>query len=77
MNAITRALARLLAWRRGHLTLTLVDHMPLHAGAAIHVIDVDGRRLVVATSPNAIRLLAQYERPLQHAPREEAPRPRV
>jgi flagellar biogenesis protein FliO len=59
-------LARLALWvarRRSSRVLKLVDQLPLQAGAAVHVIDVDDRRLVVATTSRSVRLLTLYDRP--------------
>jgi hypothetical protein len=63
VTALTDAIARLFSWRPRPRTIGLVDQLPLFGGAVIHVVDVDGRRLVFAASANAIRLLARYESP--------------
>lgn len=65
LKAFLAGVARLLSWRRPHGILRIVDQVQLFAGAVIHVVDVDNRRLVFASGPNTIRLLTQYERPLE------------
>lgn len=62
MNAIATALARWFAHRRACKSVRVVDQAPLFGGATVHVVDVDARRFVIATSPGAICLLAQFER---------------
>jgi len=41
--------------------LRVVDQAPLFGGATVHVVDVDRRRLVIATAQGAICLLAHFE----------------
>jgi len=41
-------------------TLRLVGATPLFGGGAVHVADIDGRRIVFASSPHALCLLAAY-----------------
>ncbi len=72
MNAIATSLLRWFASRRARKTLRVVDQAPLFGGAAVHVIDVDARRFVVATSQATICLLAQFERARPDVGREEA-----
>jgi flagellar biogenesis protein FliO len=60
LKAFAAAIARFFSWRGRRGILRVVDQVPLFAGAVIYVVDVDGRRLVFATTPNTISLLAQY-----------------
>ena len=62
MTGIATALLRWFASRRARNTLRIVDQAPLFGGAAVHVVDVDARRFVIATSQATICLLAQFER---------------
>ena len=61
---------------RGPRAIDVVDQRPLFGGAVVHVIDVDGRRLVFAVSGAAISLLARYASPARdrHAGGRRAPR---
>ena len=56
---LTASLARALT-RPVRTPLKIVAWRPLHAGAALYVADIDGRRLVFATAPNAVGLLLSY-----------------
>jgi len=77
VTSLSGAIARLFAWRRKPRTIGLVDQLPLFGGTVVHVVDIDGRRLVFAASANAIRLLARYESPLHDACPEGAASARV
>jgi flagellar biogenesis protein FliO len=63
VKAIASAIARLFSRRGKVRAIGVVDQLPLFGGAVVHVVDVDGRRLVFAATPNAIRLLAEYASP--------------
>lgn len=71
MNALIAAIARLVGARRGERPVRVVDQVPLFGGGALHVVDVDGRRLVFATSNGAICLLAQFRTMTSGGAREE------
>lgn len=71
MNALAALLARAVAARRRERPIRVVDAVPLFGGAVLHVVDVDGRRLVFATSASAICLLAQSRTVTSGAGREE------
>lgn len=71
MTALTTAIARLFAARGGERPVRVVDEVPLFGGGALHVVEVDGRRLVFATSNGAICLLAQSSPVTSGAAREE------
>jgi len=61
MNAIAELIAKAFALRRRERSVHVVDEAPLFGGGVVHVVDVDGRRLVFATSHAAICLLAKFE----------------
>ncbi|HXW77051.1 MAG TPA: flagellar biosynthetic protein FliO [Candidatus Eremiobacteraceae bacterium] len=71
MNPVFAAIARWAIARRRPRIARVVDQVPLHAGAVLHVIDVDDRRLVIATTQTTIRLLDRYDRPASGTRREE------
>ena len=71
MNALFSALSRAFRAKRRVRSLHVVDEVALFGGCAVHVVDVDSRRLVFATSPSSICLLAQFERGSPDASREE------
>jgi flagellar biogenesis protein FliO len=71
MKTLVESVVRLFAARRGERPVRVVDQVPLFGGAALHVVDVDGRRLVFATSNGAICLLAQFRAMTSGAQREE------
>ncbi|MBC5823353.1 MAG: flagellar biosynthetic protein FliO [Candidatus Eremiobacteraeota bacterium] len=49
------------AWRERRKTpLKVVAAAALGAGATVHVIDIDGRRIVFASTQHAVGLLARY-----------------
>jgi len=54
--------------------MCVVDQLPLYGGGCLHLIDVDDRRLIVASTPQAIRLLAHYVRPSGEENRKDAAR---
>ena len=69
-----------IAAKSARAALRIVAGKPLAGGAAVYVADIDGRRLVFAVSPHAIRLLASYQVPATphaDAPREEVARQAV
>jgi len=57
--------------RRRERIARVVDELPLFGGSALHVVDVDGERLIFATAPGAICLLAQSKAVTSAALREE------
>ena len=71
MNALLASIARTIAMRRRDRIARVVDEVPLFGGGALHVVDIDGDRLVFATSPGAICLLAQSKTVTSAALREE------
>ena len=71
MRALVEVVARLFAARRGDRPVRVVDQVPLFGGGALHVVDVDGHRLVFATSNGAICLLAQFRAMTSGDRREE------
>ena len=71
LNAFAAAIARLLAIRRNGRIARIVDEVPLFGGSVLHVVDVDGSRLVFATAPGAICLLAQSKPVTSASLREE------
>ena len=71
MNALLASIARTIALRRRDRVARVVDEVPLFGGGALHIVDVDGERLVFATSPGAICLLAQSRAVTSAALREE------
>ena len=74
MNSLGSAIASWWSRRRAKKTLRIVDQLPLFGGAVIHVVDLDARRLVIATSAHAICLLTQFDSGKASPEREEAPR---
>ena len=72
MNAMVSALSRWLVQRRKAKSIRVIDQAPLFGGSVVHVIDIDGHRLVVATSPGVICLLTQFEGASADIRREEA-----
>ena len=70
-TAVKAFFTALAAWlrRSGRRKLVcVVDQAPLFGGAVVHVVDVGTQRFVVATSANAICLLAQFDGATQGAP---------
>jgi flagellar biogenesis protein FliO len=63
MREFVATIAARLGRRRTTRVLQPVDHLQLHSGVALHVIDVDDRRLVVASTSTTVSLLTQYDRP--------------
>ncbi len=59
---VRRFAQRLLRARRTR-SLNVLDEAPLFGGAAVHVVEVAGRRFVLASSSGAICLLAQLDVP--------------
>jgi hypothetical protein len=54
--------------RRSRATIDVVAAQPLSTGLAVYVIDVDGRRTVLAAGPHAICVLAAYQTPQNGEP---------
>jgi hypothetical protein len=71
LNALLASIARAIVVRRRGRLARVVDEVPLFGGGALHVVDVGGERLVFATSPGAICLLAQSKAVTSAALREE------
>ena len=71
MNALLAAIGRTLAFRRRQRIAQVIDEVPLFGGSALHVVDVGGERLIFATAPGAICLLAQSRPVTSAALREE------
>ena len=71
MNALFARIARAFAMRRRHRVAQVIEEVPLFGGSALHVVDVGGERLVFATAPGAICLLAQSRPVTSAALREE------
>ena len=71
MNAVFAAIARAFVMRRRNRIARVIDEVPLFGGSALHVVDVAGERLVFATAPGAICLLAQSKPVTSAALREE------
>jgi hypothetical protein len=59
-DRVARWISRL---RPGRRAIERIDSAPLLGGGAIHVVDLDGRRLVFAATANAVGLLARYPIP--------------
>ena len=59
------AIARWLARFRGgpRVTIDVVGARPLSSGLAVYVIDVDGRRIVLAAGSHTTCVLAAYRAP--------------
>jgi len=71
LNALIATIARAFAMRRRHRIAHVIEEVPLFGGSALHVVDVGGERLVFATAPGAICLLAQSKPVTSAALREE------
>lgn len=71
MNALFASIARAVAMRRRHRIAKVIEEVPLFGGSALHVVDVGSERLVFATAPGAICLLAQSKPVTSAALREE------
>jgi len=71
LNALFTVIAKAFAMRRRCRIAMVVDEVPLFGGSALHVVDVGGERLVFATAPGAICLLAQSKPVTSAALREE------
>ena len=71
MNALLAAIAKTMSMRRRDRIARVVDEISLFGGSALHVVDVGGDRLVFATAPGAICLLAQSKPVTSAALREE------
>lgn len=68
---LARWIARLR--RSPRATIDVVAAQPLSAGLAVYVIDIDGRRTVLAAGSHAICVLAAYQAPQSGEP--EGPQP--
>jgi Flagellar biosynthesis protein, FliO len=77
VSSVRAAIAAAVAWltrRTRPRAMCVVDQLPLYGGGCLHLIDVDDRRLIVASTPHAIRLLTHYERPSGDENRKDAAR---
>lgn len=73
-NAVNKLFAEIVRrfGGRSPRAIDVVDQRPLFGGAVVHVVDVDGKRLVFAVTGGSIALLARYASPACDHLRREA-----